>query len=44
MADIDGEANGVFVSKDTLVYLAGTEHIQDITFNINFYVNMLEAK
>lgn len=44
VADIDGEANGVFVSKDTLVYLAGTQHIQDITFNINFYVNMLEAK
>lgn len=44
VADIDGEANGIFVSKDTLVYLEGTEHIQDITFNINFYVNMLDAK
>ncbi len=42
VTDVDGENNGVFVSRDTLLSVEGSEHIQDITFEINFYVEMVE--
>jgi len=41
VTDVDGENNGIFVSKDTLVILDGTQHIQDIMLNIDLYVNMV---
>ncbi len=41
-SDVDGESNGVFVSKDTLVSVEGMAHIQEITLNVNLYVEMVE--
>ncbi len=41
VTDADGENNGIFVSKDTLVILDGTQHIQDIELHINIYVEMV---
>ncbi|MEN8209927.1 MAG: hypothetical protein ABFR50_11830 [Candidatus Fermentibacteria bacterium] len=39
--DVDGEDNGIFISKDTLIVLAGTQHIQDIILNIDIYVEIV---
>ena len=43
VTDFDGEINGVFVSRDTLVTLDGTQHIQDVQLNIDFYVEMVDG-
>ncbi len=42
VTDVDGENNGIFVSKDSLVILDGTQHIQDIQLNIDIYVEMVD--
>ncbi len=42
VADVDGVNNGVFVSKDTLISVEGMEHIQDITIQIDLYVEMID--
>jgi hypothetical protein len=41
VTDVDGENNGIFVSRDTLVILDGTQHLQDIELHINLYVEMV---
>lgn len=42
VADVDGEANGIFISEDTLLYEDNTEHLLDITFRLDFYVEFIE--
>ena len=42
VTDVDGEINGVFISRDSLVVLDGTQYIQDIDLTIDFYVEMVD--
>ena len=42
VADMDGDTNGIFVSQDTVVYNDNSEHELNITFEVDFYVLMIE--
>ena len=39
--DIDGEANGLFVSRDSTIIEDNMEDVLSISFRLNFYVTML---
>ena len=42
VADVDGENNGVFVTRDTTLYDDNEEGESDLFFNVDFYVQMVE--
>jgi hypothetical protein len=41
VTDIDGEANGIFVSQDTLIYDENPDLQQSIYYEIDFYVEIV---
>lgn len=43
VADVDGDSNGVFISEDTLLYEDNTEHLSDISFELDFYVEFVDG-
>ncbi|OPL19186.1 MAG: hypothetical protein AVO35_12095 [Candidatus Aegiribacteria sp. MLS_C] len=43
VTDVDGDSNGVFISEDTTLHEDNTEHLSDISFELDFYVEFVDG-